>query len=201
MFHRNQTRPIKVKDLIIGGNDTIIIQSMCNTKTKDKVATIKQINDLEEAGASMVRLAILDEEDANALIDIKQATNVALVADIHFNYKLALLAIENGIDKIRINPGNIGSKDKVAQVVQACLKNKIPIRIGVNAGSLEKEIIEEYQYPNAKAMVASALKHIKILEDLGFYDIIVSLKASDIKLALESYELESQTFDYPLHLG
>ncbi|MDR3214666.1 MAG: flavodoxin-dependent (E)-4-hydroxy-3-methylbut-2-enyl-diphosphate synthase [Bacilli bacterium] len=201
MIHRCDTKKIRVGNIIIGGSDSIIIQSMCNTKTKDTKATIKQINDLEKAGAQIVRLALLDQADAKALKIIKKHTNIPLVADIHFDYKLALIAIENDIDKIRINPGNIGSQERIKKVVKACQSKNIPIRIGINAGSLEKEILEEYGYPCAQAMIASAKKHIKILEDLNFYDICLSLKASEISLCMEAYELAAQEFNYPLHLG
>lgn len=201
MYTRENTKAIFVKDLQIGNNDKIVIQSMCNTKTKDVQATINQIKQLEEAGCELVRVAILDKEDAYAIKDIKNNISIPLVADIHFDYRLALLAIENGIDKIRINPGNIGSKEKIEMVVEACKKSKIPIRIGVNAGSLEDEIVEEFQYPCAQAMVASAKKHIKILEDLDFYDICLSLKASDILMAIEAYELAANEIPYPLHIG
>lgn len=201
MFTRENTRPIYVGGIQIGGNDKIIIQSMTNTKTKDIEASIMQINQLSEAGCQIVRLAVLDMEDAKAIKEIKNAVNVPLVADIHFNYLLALQAIESGIDKIRINPGNIGSIDKIKAVVDACKAKNIPIRIGVNAGSLEKEILDEYQYPCAQAMVASAKKHIQILEDLDFYDIALSLKASDILLTMQAYELAAKEFNYPLHLG
>ncbi|MDR1782164.1 MAG: flavodoxin-dependent (E)-4-hydroxy-3-methylbut-2-enyl-diphosphate synthase [Bacilli bacterium] len=201
MYTRNETRPIKVKDLQIGGNDKIIIQSMCNTKTKDINSTIKQINELEQAGCELVRVAVLDMEDAKAIKKIKESINIPLVADIHFDYHLALEAIKNGIDKIRINPGNIGSKDKVEAVVKACQEKHIPIRIGVNLGSLEKDILSQYKYPCAKAMIASAKKHIKILEDLNFYDICLSLKASEIDICMEAYELAAKEFNYPLHLG
>lgn len=201
MINRKDTRAVYVKDIQIGGNDKIIIQSMTNTKTKDIDKTVAQIQDLLAAGCEIVRVAVLDMEDAKAIKSIKEKVDVALVADIHFDYRLAIEVIKNGIDKVRINPGNIGDIDKVKQVVDACKAKKIPIRIGVNAGSLEKEILEEYDYPNAQAMVASAKKHVKILEDLDFYDIIISLKASDILLTMEAYELAAQTFAYPLHLG
>ncbi|MDL2211986.1 flavodoxin-dependent (E)-4-hydroxy-3-methylbut-2-enyl-diphosphate synthase [Erysipelotrichaceae bacterium OttesenSCG-928-M19] len=201
MYHRKQTKKIMVGDVQIGNNDKIVIQSMCNTPTKDIVNTVKQINDLTQAGCEIVRIAILDLEDANAIAKIKQQITIPLVADIHFDYKLALAAIDAGIDKIRINPGNIGSHAKVEAVVKACHKKNIPIRIGINAGSLEPEILEQYQYPCAQAMIASAKKHIAILEDLGFYNICLSLKASDILLCIEAYELAAQEFDYPLHLG
>ena len=201
MNKRIKTRAIMVGNVQIGGNDKIIIQSMCNTKTKDIEATIKQINDLANLGCEIVRVAVLDMEDAKAIKEIKKAISIPLVADIHFDYRLALEAIASGIDKIRINPGNIGSIDKVEAVVKACLEKKIPIRIGVNAGSLEADILEKYSYPCAKAMIESAKRHIEILEDLNFYDICISLKASDILLAMEAYELAAQEFAYPLHLG
>lgn len=201
MITREKTRPIFVGDIQIGGNDKIIIQSMTNTKTKDIQASIKQIKQLSEAGCQIVRLAVLDMEDAKAIKEIKKAVDIPLVADIHFNYLLALEAINSGIDKIRINPGNIGSTDKIKAVVDACKAKNIPIRIGINAGSLEKDILDVYQYPCAQAMIASARKHIKILEDLDFYDIALSLKASDILLCIEAYELAAQEFIYPLHLG
>ncbi|MEG0283607.1 MAG: flavodoxin-dependent (E)-4-hydroxy-3-methylbut-2-enyl-diphosphate synthase [Erysipelotrichales bacterium] len=201
MYHRLDTRKVMVGDLVIGSENKIVIQSMCNTKTKDIQATIKQINDLADKGCQLVRVAVLDMEDAKAIKDIKENISIPLVADIHFDYRLALEVMDNGIDKIRINPGNIGSIDKVELVVNKAKEKKIPIRIGVNAGSLEKEILDEYDYPCAQAMVASAQKHVKILEDLDFYDIVISLKASDILLSLEAYKLAAKTFKYPLHLG
>lgn len=198
---RNETRAIKVGNLTIGGNDEVIIQSMTNTKTKDVAATVKQINELANAGCQLVRLAVLNMDDALAIKDIKAQVNVPLVADIHFDYRLALQAIESGIDKIRINPGNIGSIDKVKLVVEACKKKHIPIRIGVNGGSLEKEILEKYGKPTAKGMIDSAKKHVEILESLDFYDICISLKSSNTLLTIEAYQLASETFPYPLHIG
>ena len=198
---REETRSIKVGNLTIGGNNDVIIQSMTNTKTHDVEATVKQIQDLTAAGCQLVRLAVLDQRDALAIKDIKNRVNVPLVADIHFDYRLALQAIESGIDKIRINPGNIGSIDKVKLVVEACKKKHIPIRIGVNSGSLEKDLLEKYGKPTAKAMVESAKKHIEILEKLDFKDYFISLKSSSTLLTIEAYKLASETFDYPLHLG
>ncbi len=200
-MHRNQTRRIMVGNVSIGGEDKVIIQSMTTTKTKDVENTVKQIKELATAGCELVRMACFDMEDALAIKEIKQQTTIPLVADIHFDYKLALQAIDSGIDKIRINPGNIGNIDKVAEVVQACKEHNVPIRIGVNAGSLEPDILKEYGYPTAKAMVASAKKHVKILEDLDFYDICISLKASNMQLTIEAYEEASKEFDYPLHIG
>ena len=198
---RSETRPIHVGNLTLGGNDHIYIQSMTNTKTKDVNATVNQILELEKAGCEIVRMACFDKEDAYAIREIKKQVHIPLVADIHFDYQLALIAIESGIDKIRINPGNIGSKDKVKLVVDACKEKNIPIRIGVNAGSLEKGLLEKYGKPCAQAMVESARGHVKILEELGFYDICISLKASTMLMCVEAYELASQEFPYPLHIG
>lgn len=199
--HRKNTRPVKVGDLTIGGSNELVIQSMTTTKTHDIEATVAEIKRLEEAGCQIVRVACPKEEDALAIAEIKKQINIPLVVDIHFDYKLALLAIEGGADKIRINPGNIGRREKVEEVVKACKTKGIPIRIGVNAGSLEKHILKKYGYPTADGMVESALHHIKILEDLDFHDIIVSMKASDVNLAIEAYTKAAQAFDYPLHLG
>jgi (E)-4-hydroxy-3-methylbut-2-enyl-diphosphate synthase len=201
IIHRSKTRPVKVGNLTIGGSNEVIIQSMTTTKTHDVEATVRQIHQLEEAGCQLVRVACPDERAANAIPEIKKRIHIPLVADIHFDYKLALKAIEGGVDKIRINPGNIGKREKVEAVVRAAKEKGIPIRIGVNAGSLEKKILEKYGYPTADGMVESALHHIRILEDLDFHDIIVSLKASDVNLAIEAYEKAARTFDYPLHLG
>lgn len=201
LTHRRDTRPVKVGNLTIGGSDELFIQSMCTTKTHHVEETVQQIHRLEDAGCQIIRVAVPDEQAANALGDIKKQINIPLVADIHFDYRLALKAIDSGVDKIRINPGNIGRKDRVEKVVRACQEKQIPIRIGVNAGSLEKKHLEKYGYPTADAMVASALEHIKILEDLDFHDIIVSLKASDVNLAIEAYRKAASSFSYPLHLG
>lgn len=197
---KRKSKEVRVGNLIIGGNNPIIIQSMANTRTKDVFSTVKQIKELEEVGCQLIRVAVLDMEDALAIKEIKKQINIPLVADIHFNYRLALAAIESGVDKLRINPGNIGSIDRVIKVVDACKEKNIPIRIGVNLGSLDKQIEKEYGR-TAEALVQSALKHIKILEDLNFYDIIVSLKASDVNMAIKAYKIASDTFDYPLHIG
>ncbi len=201
MTHRSKTRPVKVGNLTIGGSDELFMQSMATTKTHDVEATVAEILRLEEAGCQIVRVACPDERAAYSIAEIKKRINIPLVVDIHFDYKLALIAIEQGADKIRINPGNIGRQWKVEAVVNAAKAKGIPIRIGVNAGSLEKKILEKYGYPTAQGMVESALHHIKILEDLDFHDIIVSLKASDVNLAVEAYKLAAAAFDYPLHLG
>ncbi|MFC7060648.1 flavodoxin-dependent (E)-4-hydroxy-3-methylbut-2-enyl-diphosphate synthase [Halobacillus seohaensis] len=199
--HRKDTRPVKVGDLTIGGADQVVIQSMTTTKTHDVEATVAEILRLEEAGCQVVRVACPDDRAADAIPEIKKRINIPLVVDIHFDYKKALKAIEGGADKIRINPGNIGKREKVEAVVEAAKAKGIPIRIGVNAGSLERHIIEKYGYPTADGMVESALHHIKILEDLDFHNIIVSLKASDVKLAIEAYEKAAEAISYPLHLG
>lgn len=198
---REKTRSVQVGNLTIGGNNHVVIQSMCNTKTKNVEATIKQINALEQAGCELVRVAVFDKEDAYAIKEIKKGIHIPLVADIHFDYRLALIAIESGIDKVRINPGNIGSIEKVKAVVDACKEKHIPIRIGVNGGSLEKEILEKYGEPTPEGMVESAMKHVKILEDLDFHDIVISLKSSNTMLTIKAYELASKTFPYPLHVG
>ena len=198
---REETRSVQVGNLTIGGNNHVVIQSMCNTKTKDVEATIKQINALQQAGCELVRVAVFNKEDAYAIKEIKKGIHIPLVADIHFDYKLALIAIESGIDRVRINPGNIGSIEKVKAVVDACKEKHIPIRIGVNGGSLEKDILEKYGEPTPEGMVESAMKHVKILEDLDFHDIVISLKSSNTMLTIKAYELASKTFPYPLHVG
>lgn len=201
MFHRKETKPVKVGNVTIGGNNEVVMQSMTTTKTADVIGTVAQIHRLEEAGCQIVRVTVNNIEAAEAIKEIKKEISIPLVADIHFDHKLALKAIENGIDKVRINPGNIGKRDKVIAVVKACKERGIPIRIGVNAGSLEKHLIEKYGYPTPEGMVESALYHIRILEDLDFTDIIVSLKASNVPMAIAAYTKAAETFHYPLHLG
>ena len=200
-MERIKTRKVMVGNVRIGGQNRVVIQSMCNTKTKDIESTVKQILDLEEAGCEIIRVACLDLEDAKAIKNIKEKIHIPIVADIHYDYKLALEAIKSGVDKIRINPGNIGSKERVKAVVDKCKEHHIPIRIGVNAGSLEKDLLEKYGKPTAKAMVESAKRHIDILEELDFKDYILSLKASNLDLCIEAYEEASKEFDCPLHLG
>ena len=195
------TKKIMVGNVQIGGQDKIVIQSMCNTKTKDINSTVKQILDLEKVGCEIIRVACLDIEDAKAIKEIKKKIHIPIVADIHFDYKIALEAIKSGVDKVRINPGNIGSEDKIKKVVDACKEKHIPIRIGVNGGSLEKDLLEKYGKPTSDAMIESAKRHIKILEDLDFYDICVSLKSSNLKMCMEAYEKASKEFKYPLHIG
>jgi (E)-4-hydroxy-3-methylbut-2-enyl-diphosphate synthase len=201
MFHRAETIPVKVRDLTIGGSNEVIMQSMCTTKTADVKATVAEIHRLEEAGCQLVRVTVNNKEAAEAIKEIKRQIKIPLVADIHFDHRLALLAIENGIDKVRINPGNIGRREKVEAVVKACKERGIPIRIGVNAGSLENHLLEKYGYPTPEAMVESALFHINILEELDFHNIIVSLKASDVPMAIAAYTQAAAAFRYPLHLG
>ena len=201
MVNRKDTRPIFVRDIQIGGQNRVLIQSMCNTKTKDVLATVNQILELEKVGCEIIRVACLDIEDAKAIKEIKEKIHIPIVADIHFDYKIALAAIEAGVDKIRINPGNIGDEEKTRAVVEACKKNKIPIRIGVNGGSLEKELLDKYGKPCSDAMIESAKRHVEILEKLDFYDIAISLKASNLDMCIEAYEKAAKEFKYPLHLG
>jgi len=199
---RKNTRKVMVRNVQIGGQNKVVIQSMCNTKTKDINATVKQILDLEKAGCEIIRVACLDLEDAKAIKEIKKQINIPIVADIHFDYRIALQAIESGVDKVRINPGNIGSEERVKLVVDKCKEKNIPIRIGVNAGSLEKDLLEKYGgKPTSKAMVESARRHIEILEKLDFHDYLISLKASNLDLCIESYKEAAKEFDCPLHLG
>lgn len=200
-MERTKTRKVMVGNVQIGGQNKVVIQSMCNTKTKDIQATVNQILDLEKAGCEIIRVACLDMEDARAIKEIKEKIHIPIVADIHFDYRIALEAIKSGVDKVRINPGNIGSKDRVKAVVDKCKEKHIPIRIGVNAGSLERDLLVKYGKPTAKAMVESAKKHIDILEELDFHDYLLSLKASDLDLCIEAYEEAAKTFDCPLHLG
>ena len=201
MDKREQTRQIEARGVKIGGSAPVTVQSMCNTKTWDAEATLKQIRALRAAGCDIVRLAVPDMRSAEALEAIRAGTDMPLVADIHFDYRLALMAAERGIDKIRINPGNIGGEDHVRAVADACKARHIPIRIGVNAGSLEKQLLEKYGHPCAEAMIESAQTHARMLEKVGFEDICLSLKTSSVPLTIESYRLAAETFDYPLHLG
>ncbi|MGD9604598.1 MAG: flavodoxin-dependent (E)-4-hydroxy-3-methylbut-2-enyl-diphosphate synthase [Bacilli bacterium] len=200
-MERKKTLPIQIGNVTIGNNNPIAIQSMTNTRTKDVTKTVNQILDLEKVGCEIIRVAVFDMDDALALKQIKSLIHIPLVADIHFDYRLALASIEAGIDKLRINPGNIGSIDRIKMVVDACKQHHIPIRIGINAGSLEKDILEKYHHPTPTAMIESAQRHVKILENLDFYNIILSLKASDVLKTVEAYQMASALFPYPLHLG
>jgi (E)-4-hydroxy-3-methylbut-2-enyl-diphosphate synthase len=185
----------------IGGGSPIAVQSMTNTFTKDVDATVNQILSLEEAGCEIIRVAVADMEDAAAISRIKKQIHIPIVADIHFDYRLALKSIENGIDKLRINPGNIGSMERVQKIVEMAKPRNIPIRIGVNAGSIHKKILEKYGMPTSEGMVESALEHVRILEDLDYDNIVISMKGTDIKMTLNAYKLMAEKVDYPLHLG
>ncbi|WP_183360382.1 flavodoxin-dependent (E)-4-hydroxy-3-methylbut-2-enyl-diphosphate synthase [Geomonas limicola] len=198
---RKLTRQIKVGNVLIGGGAPVVVQSMCSTDTRDVAATVDQISRLAIAGCEIVRCAVPDAEAAEALAAIKAQTALPLIADIHFDYKLALKALESGVDGLRLNPGNIGERWKVAEVVKAASERSIPIRIGVNGGSLEKELLVKYGHPTPEAMVESALGHVRILEDLGYQEIKVSIKVSDVVRTLEAYRLLSEAIDYPLHIG
>lgn len=198
---RRVTRKVKVGNIYIGGNEKISVQSMCNTDTRDALKTVEQIKALTTAGCDIVRVAVPDMEACDALKVIVRESKIPVVADIHFDYRLALKAIENGISKIRINPGNIGSKEKVALVTKACLEKGIPIRIGVNSGSLEKDIYEKYNGVTKEALVESALRHVEILDELNFKDIVISIKSSDVNKTIDSYRLLSTKTDIPLHIG
>jgi (E)-4-hydroxy-3-methylbut-2-enyl-diphosphate synthase len=200
-FARAKTKPIEIGGLYIGGGTPVAIQSMTNTDTADPKATLAQIKRLERAGCQIIRLAVPDQAAARALKQIRQGTKLPLVADIHFDHRLALLALEAGVDKLRINPGNIGSRDKIKQVVRAAVQRGVPIRIGVNAGSLEKDILARHGRPTALGLVESALRHVMILEDLNFTDIVISLKGSEVPMTIEACLLMSRRSKYPLHLG
>ncbi len=200
-MNRYSTKAVKVKNIVIGNGNPIVIQSMCNTDTKDTKSTIKQIKELESAGCEMVRVAVPDIKAATSICEIKQNISIPIVADIHFDYRLAVEAIKQGVDKIRINPGNIGDKNKTRIVAEMANKKEIPIRIGVNSGSLKKELIDKFGGVTPEAMVESALEHIKILEDYDFKNIIVSLKSSSVPFTIKAYTLLSQAVNYPLHVG
>jgi len=201
MLPRERTKKIAIGTMQIGGQNHLLIQSMCNIKTENVREVAAQINRCAMLGADLMRVSILDQKDAYAIREIKKLISIPLIADIHFDYKLALLAIENGIDKIRLNPGNIGSEDRVIAVVKACKLNHIPIRIGVNAGSLDKGIATNQLLSPAQKLVESAKKHVAILEKHDFTDIVISLKGSDVLTTIEAYQIANDTFPYPLHLG
>ncbi|MCI4626264.1 MAG: flavodoxin-dependent (E)-4-hydroxy-3-methylbut-2-enyl-diphosphate synthase [Candidatus Magnetoovum sp. WYHC-5] len=201
MIKRRSTKKINIGTVNIGGDSPISVQSMTKTDTRDVNATVRQIVELEKAGCEIVRLAVLNESAADAILEIKQQVSIPMVADIHFDWKLAKKAISNGIDGLRINPGNIGAQWKVQELVEMCKDKDIPIRIGVNAGSLEKELLNKYGHPTPEAIVESAMRHIEILETLAFSKIKVSLKASNVSTTVEAYRLFSKQYDYPLHIG
>ncbi|HCZ11813.1 MAG TPA: 4-hydroxy-3-methylbut-2-en-1-yl diphosphate synthase [Nitrospiraceae bacterium] len=201
MIERRETRQIRVGNVAVGGGNPISVQSMTKTDTRDVNATVNQILALESAGCEIIRLAVPDIDAAQALGPIKKAVNIPVISDIHFDWRLALEAIKQGVDGLRLNPGNIGAEWKVKEVVIAAKEKNIPIRIGVNAGSLEKELLEKYGHPTPEALVESAEGHIKILEDLDFHNIKVSLKASNVMRTVDAYRLFSKKHDYPLHIG
>ncbi|QXM06110.1 flavodoxin-dependent (E)-4-hydroxy-3-methylbut-2-enyl-diphosphate synthase [Crassaminicella indica] len=198
---RKKTRTVYCGNVKIGGDAPISIQSMTNTDTRNIDKTVEQINKLEEAGCEIVRVAVPDMQAAQAIKEIRQKIHIPMIADIHFDYRLALEAIKNGVDKLRLNPGNIGDANRVKKVVMLAKERGIPIRIGVNAGSIDQRIVRKYGEITPEAMVESALEHVEILQNLNFEDIIISLKASDIKLTVEAYRLISEKVDYPLHIG
>lgn len=198
---RKRTKKIYVRDLPIGGDAPISVQSMTKTKTSQVPATVAQIKKLEEAGCDLIRMAVPDMAAAEAIREIKKQVQIPLVADIHFDYRLAIKSIESGADKIRINPGNIGSRERVRQILAQAKIRNVPIRIGVNSGSLEKDILRKYGRICAPALVESTLRHIALFQDYGFDDIVLSLKASDVRLMLESYRMIAEKVDFPLHLG
>ncbi|MFQ5455767.1 MAG: flavodoxin-dependent (E)-4-hydroxy-3-methylbut-2-enyl-diphosphate synthase [Nitrospirota bacterium] len=200
-INRKKKREISIGNVQIGGDFPVVVQSMTNTDTRDIVATVNQIKRLQDAGCEVVRVSVLDKDACRSISEIRSQIAIPLVADIHFDYKLALEAIKNGSDAIRINPGNIGSKKKIREVVAALKENCLPIRIGVNAGSLEKDLLDKYGHPVPDAMVESALRHVAILEDLNFYDMKISLKASNVRDTVDAYRIISQKVDYPLHIG
>jgi (E)-4-hydroxy-3-methylbut-2-enyl-diphosphate synthase len=198
---RRETKAVKVRNIQIGGAAPVVVQSMTKTDTTDVDGTVRQIEEMVAAGCEIVRIAVPDKDAAVAMKEIRKRTEVPIVADIHFHYKLALMALEAGIDKLRINPGNIGSIERVREVVRAAEAQKVPIRIGVNGGSLEKDLLKKYGTATPEAMVESGMRHVTILEDLGFSDIIISLKASDVNRMVAAYRLMATKVNYPLHLG
>ena len=195
------TRRITLGGVALGGGAPVAVQSMCSTDTRDVAATAEQIRRLAAAGCEIVRCAVPDEAAALALADLRRQCPLPLVADIHFDYRLALTALQSGVDGLRLNPGNIGERWKVEEVVRACAERRVPIRIGVNAGSLEKDLLARYGHPTAEAMVESALRHVRVLEELNYGEIKISLKASDVRRTVEAYRLLAARVDYPLHIG
>ena len=200
-MHRENTKVIHIGDKVIGGGNPILIQSMTNTKTEDVEATVAQILRLEQAGCEIIRCTVPTMEAAKAIKQIKSRINIPLVADIHFDYKMAIAAMENGADKIRINPGNIGSRDNVTAVVSVAKERSIPIRVGVNSGSLEKELVEKYHGVTAEGIVESALDKVRIIEDLGYDNMVISIKSSDVLMCVRAHEVLAEKTNYPLHVG
>lgn len=200
-MYRDRTRVIRIGNKVIGGGNPILIQSMTNTKTSDVEATVRQIEELEEAGCDIIRCTVPDEASAKAVARIRKRINIPLVADIHFDYRMAIMAIENGADKIRINPGNIGGEEKLLKVVEAARERDIPIRVGVNSGSLEKEIVDRYGGVTAEGIVESALDKVQMIERAGYENIVVSIKSSDVMMAVKAHEALAPRCPYPLHVG
>ena len=200
-MYRDHTRVIAIGDRVIGGGNPVLIQSMTNTKTEDVKATVEQILSLEQAGCEIIRCAVPSHEAARALSEIKRQIHIPLVADIHFDYRLAIEAMENGADKIRINPGNIGSRERIQAVVDVAKERKVPIRVGVNSGSLEKELVEKYHGVTAKGLVESALDKVRTIEEMGYDQLVISIKSSDVLMCAKAHELIARETDYPLHVG
>jgi len=201
MITRRKSRKVYVGGVPIGGDAPITVQTMTKTKTSDIEATVRQIKEAEEAGCDIIRVTVNDKEAAEAIKEIVRRSNIPIVADIHFNHIFALKAIEAGVAKVRINPGNIGSEERIKEVLTKAKERKIPIRIGVNSGSLEEEILEKHGYPTAEALYESAMKHVKICEKYGFEDVVISVKSTDVRLMIEAYRMIAERTDYPLHLG
>lgn len=200
-MHRDNTKVVKIGDRVIGGGNPILIQSMTNTRTEDVEATVAQILRLEQAGCEIIRCTVPTKEAAEAIREIKKQIHIPLVADIHFDYRMAIAAMENGADKIRINPGNIGSRDKVAAVVDVAKERNIPIRVGVNSGSLEKELVEKYHGVTAEGIVESALDKVHMIEESGYDNLVISIKSSDVMMCVKAHEVLAQKSNYPLHVG
>lgn len=200
-MHREHTKAVKIGDRVIGGGNPILIQSMTNTKTEDVRATVSQIKELEDIGCEVIRCAVPTAAAAKAIAEIKKEISIPLVADIHFDYRLAIAAIENGADKIRINPGNIGSAERVKAVVDVAKAHRVPIRVGVNSGSLEKEIVKRYGGVTAEGIVESALDKVKMIEDMGYDNLVISIKSSDVMMCAAAHELIAEKTSYPLHVG
>ncbi len=200
-MYRDHTKVIRIGDRVIGGGNPILIQSMTNTRTEDAAATVEQISRLADAGCEIIRCAVPTMEAAQALKEIKKACPIPLVADIHFDYRLAIAAMENGADKIRINPGNIGSAERVKAVVDVAKERQIPIRVGVNSGSLEKELVEKYHGVTAEGLVESALSKVKLIEDMDYDNLVISIKSSDVMMCARAHELIAEKSSYPLHVG
>ncbi len=201
MAYRDNTKTVKIGNRVIGGGNPVLIQSMCSTKTEDAAATIAQIRELEEEGCDIIRVAVPTMEAARSIREIRNGISIPLVADIHFDYRLAIAAMENGADKIRINPGNIGSEDRIRAVVECAKQRDIPIRVGVNSGSLEKELVEKYGGVTAEGLVESAMDKVRIIERFGYDNLVISIKSSDVGMCIRAHELIAEQTDHPLHVG